>query len=149
MVCPTNTYSESIFTNDDLEEASIGTGTVLSVKYNNTDVSAVVLCKGTLEQMEGLESLLEDLADANWETDDVMTKGRKSIKSWKIPSLTNLFDKQTIQVIKLFTWIQQFRYNNGTQISDFLCTGEPGIHTVTSNTHLPILPGLLLHVLLS
>lgn len=84
----TNTYSESVFINSaklykytDLEKASIGRGTVLTLKDGNTDVSALVLCKGTLEQMEGLENLLEELAEANYETDDVLAKVNQELKN--------------------------------------------------------------------
>ena len=105
----TNTYSESIFINSaklykytDLEKASICTGTVLTLKDSNTDVSAVVLCKGTFEQMEGLESLLEDLADGNCETDDVITKVSQKLKdtvSDKPVRQTNYSDDTDIEEV--------------------------------------------------
>jgi len=95
----TNTYSESIFINSaklykytDLEKASFCTGTVLTLKDSNKDVSAVVLCKGTFEQMERLESLLEDLAEANCETADVITKVSEKLKH-------SFNDKPTSQLI--------------------------------------------------
>jgi len=87
----TNTYSETVYVNStqlykysNNEKANFSSGSVIKLRVNNEDVSAVILARGSFEDMERLSPQLEEMAALSYETDEVLRSIEKSVDTQKL-----------------------------------------------------------------